>query len=334
MPQRHGVRMRAVLINKDEGGQRVEVTDVDESDLPEGDVTVRIDYSTLNYKDSLAINGSAPVVRSFPMIPGVDLSGTVESSERDDIAEGDLVVLNGWGIGESHWGGFAPKARVSGDWLVPLPEAFTTRQAMAIGTAGYTAMLCVLALEDHGVAPDAGEVLVTGATGGVGSVAVSVLAKLGYAVAASTGRPEEGDYLRALGAAEIIDRKELSEPGRPLASERWVGAVEVAGSHTLANVCAATAYGGTVAACGNAQGLDFPGTVAPFILRGVTLAGVDSVRCPTPRRLEAWRRLATDLDIGHIDLMTSEIPLAESIPTARDQLAGNTKGRIVVDVNG
>jgi len=325
--------MRAILIHKEQDDQRVEVTDVNESDLPEGDVTVRIDYSTLNYKDSLAIVGSSPVVRSFPMIPGIDLAGTVESSEHADFEEGNRVVLNGWGIGESRWGGFATKARVDGDWLVPLPEVFSTRQAMAIGTAGYTAMLCVLALEDHGVAPGAGEVLVTGAAGGVGSVSVSVLANLGYTVVASTGRPEEGDYLHELGAAEIIDRKDLSEPSRPLARERWVGAVDVAGSHTLANVCAATAYGGTVAACGLAQGLDLPGTVAPFILRGVTLAGVDSVHCPTPRRLEAWRRLATDLDTDHIDLMAREIPLEETIPTAPDQLAGNTRGRIVVDVN-
>lgn len=325
--------MRAILIEKDEDGHRVEVTDVDESDLPDGDVTVRIDYSTLNYKDSLAITGSSPVVRSFPMIPGVDLAGTVESSEHAGFGKGDRVVLNGWGVGETHWGGFAPKARVHGDWLVPLPEVFSTRQAMAIGTAGYTAMLCVMALEDHGVAPDAGEVLVTGAAGGVGSVAVSVLANLGYTVVASTGRLEEHDYLQELGAAEIIDRKELSEPGRPLAKERWVGAVDVAGSYTLANVCAATVYGGTVAACGLAQGLDLPGTVAPFILRGVTLAGVDSVSCPTPRRLEAWRRLATDLDLGHIELMAREIPLEETIPAAPDQLAGKTRGRIVVDVN-
>ena len=325
--------MRAIMIHEEEGGQQVEVTDVNEDDLPEGDVTVRIEYSSLNYKDSLAITGSSPVVRSFPMIPGIDLAGAIESSEHADFGAGDRVVLNGWGIGETRWGGLATRARVNGDWLVPLPNAFTTRQAMAIGTAGYTAMLCVLALEDHGVAPGAGEVLVTGATGGVGSVAVSVLARLGYSVAASTGRPEEGDYLRALGAAEIIDRKDLSEPGRPLGRERWAGAVDVAGSHTLANVCASMAYGGTVAACGLAQGMDFPGTVAPFILRGVTLAGVDSVRCPMPRRLVAWRRLATDLDVGHIELMAREISLEEAIPTARDQLVGATSGRIVVDVN-
>jgi acrylyl-CoA reductase (NADPH) len=327
------MKMRAIMIHEEEGGQQVEVTDVNEDDLPEGDVTVRIEYSSLNYKDSLAITGSSPVVRSFPMIPGIDLAGTIESSEHADFGAGDRVVLNGWGIGETRWGGLATRARVNGDWLVPLPNAFTTRQAMAIGTAGYTAMLCVLALEDHGVAPGAGEVLVTGATGGVGSVAVSVLARLGYSVAASTGRPEEGDYLRALGAAEIIDRKDLSEPGRPLGRERWAGAVDVAGSHTLANVCASMAYGGTVAACGLAQGMDFPGTVAPFILRGVTLAGVDSVRCPMPRRLVAWRRLATDLDVGHIELMAREISLEEAIPTARDQLVGATSGRIVVDVN-
>jgi acrylyl-CoA reductase (NADPH) len=327
------MKMRAIVISKDEGGQQVEVTDVNEGDLPGGDVTVRIDYSSLNYKDSLAITGSSPVVRSFPMIPGIDLAGTVESSEHTAFGEGDRVVLNGWGIGETRWGGLATRARVDGDWLVPLPNAFTTRQAMAIGTAGYTAMLCVLALEDHGLAPGAGEVLVTGAAGGVGSVAVSVLAGLGYSVTASTGRPEEGDYLRALGAVEIIDRKELSEPGRPLAKERWVGAVDVAGSHTLANVCASMAYGGTVAACGLAQGFDLPGTVAPFILRGVTLAGIDSVHCPTPRRLVAWRRLATDLDVGHIELMAREISLEEAIPTARDQLTGDTRGRIVVDVN-
>lgn len=324
--------MRAILIDKGDSGQRVEVTDVNDGDLPEGDVTVRVEYSSLNYKDSLAITGSSPVVRSFPMIPGIDLAGTVEKSEHADFDEGDRVVLNGWGIGETRWGGLATRARVNGDWLVPLPNAFTTWQAMAIGTAGFTAMLCVLALEDHGVAPGAGEVLVTGAAGGVGSVAVSVLAGLGYSVVASTGRREEADYLRALGATEIIDRTDLSEPGRPLAKERWVGAVDVAGSHTLANVCASMVYGGTVAACGLAQGMDLPGTVAPFILRGVTLAGVDSVHCPTPRRLVAWKRLATDLDIGHIELMAREISLEETIPTARDQLTGDTRGRIVVDV--
>jgi acrylyl-CoA reductase (NADPH) len=333
IPRRKGPKMRAIMIHKEDSGQRVEVTDVDEGDLPEGDVTIRIDYSSLNYKDSLAITGSSPVVRSFPMIPGIDLAGTVESSDHEDFGEGDRVVLNGWGIGETRWGGLATRARVNGDWLVPLPNGFTTGQAMAIGTAGYTAMLCVLALEDHGLEPGEGEVLVTGAAGGVGSVAVSVLANLGYSVVASTGRPEEADYLRELGATEIIDRKDLSEPGRALGRERWAGAVDVAGSHTLANVCASMAYGGTVAACGLAQGMDFPATVAPLILRGVTLAGVDSVHCPIPRRLVAWKRLATDLDIGHIELMAREISLEEAISTAGDQLAGDTRGRIVVDVN-
>jgi acrylyl-CoA reductase (NADPH) len=325
--------MRALLINKDESVQSVGIVNVDESELPEGDVTVRIDFSTLNYKDSLALTGSSPIVRSFPMIPGIDLAGTVERSDHSEYSQGDHVVLNGWGIGESHWGGYAEKARVDGDWLVPLPEAFSTKQAMTIGTAGYAAMLSVLALEDHGVSPDAGEVLVTGAAGGVGSIAVSVLGGLGYSVIASTGRPEEGDYLRTLGATEIIDRRELSEPGRPLARERWAGAVDVAGSHTLVNVCAGTMRGGIVAACGLAQGMDFPASVAPFILRGVTLAGIDSVYCPAPRRLEAWRRLATDLDINHIELMAREITLEETIPTAVDQLAGSTRGRIIVDVN-
>jgi acrylyl-CoA reductase (NADPH) len=325
--------MRALLINKDESVQSVGIVNVDESELPEGDVTVRIDFSTLNYKDSLALTGSSPIVRSFPMIPGIDLAGTVERSDHSEYSQGDHVVLNGWGIGESHWGGYAEKARVDGDWLVPLPEAFSTKQAMTIGTAGYAAMLSVLALEDHGVSPDAGEVLVTGAAGGVGSIAVSVLGGLGYSVIASTGRPEEGDYLRTLGATEIIDRRELSEPGRPLARERWAGAVDVASSHTLVNVCAGTMRGGIVAACGLAQGMDFPASVAPFILRGVTLAGIDSVYCPAPRRLEAWRRLATDLDINHIELMAREITLEETIPTAVDQLAGSTRGRIIVDVN-
>lgn len=325
--------MRAILIHKDDDGQRVEVADVDQSDLPQGDVTVRIDYSTLNYKDSLALTGASPIVRSFPMIPGIDFAGTVEASDRAELSEGDGVVLNGWGVGESHWGGFAAKARVSGDWLVPLPHAFTTRQTMAIGTAGYTAMLAVLALEDHGVAPDAGEVLVTGAAGGLGSVAVSVLARLGYTVVASTGRPAESGYLTDLGASKIINRTELSEPGRPLGRERWAGAVDVAGSHTLANACAATMRGGAVAACGLAQGMDLPASVAPFILRGVTLIGIDSVYCPRPRRLEAWDRLSTDLDVDHIDLMTREVGLEDTIRTAVDQLAGMTRGRIIVDVN-
>lgn len=324
--------MRAIVITKDPD-YSAELTTLDEADLPAGDVTVAVEYSTMNYKDSLAITGASPVVRSFPMVPGVDFAGTVESSSHADYAVGDRVVLNGWGVGETHWGAYATKARVNGDWLVPLPKGFTTRQAMIIGTAGYTAMLCVMALEDHGVAPESGEVLVTGAAGGVGSVAIALLSKLGYTVVASTGRPEEADYLASIGASSTIDRKELSEPGRPLGRERWAGAVDAVGSHTLVNVCATTKYAGTVAACGLAQGPDFPGTVLPFILRGVTLAGVDSVMCPRPRRIEAWHRLVTDLDTEVLELMVTEIGLAEVVPTASEQLAGRTRGRILVDVN-
>ncbi len=326
--------MKAVQITKDNDTYLAALSDVDESQLPEGNVLIQVEYSTLNYKDSLAITGSSPVVRSFPMVPGIDLAGTVQDSSHPDYSAGDKIVLNGWGVGEGHWGGLAQKAHVNGDWLVPLHASFTTKQAMAIGTAGYTAMLCVLALEKQGVTPDKGEVLVTGAAGGVGSVATSILAKLGYTVVASTGRPEEqADYLKSLGASEIIDRKELSEKGRPLGKERWVGAVDAVGSHTLANVCATTRYGGTVAACGLAQGFDLPATVMPFILRGVTLAGIDSVYCPKPRRLEAWERLATDLDVEHIELMMHEIPLSQTIKAAADQLDGKVRGRVVVDVN-
>ncbi len=277
--------MKAILINKDDNGYRAELTDVDEAQLPEGDVTVAVDYSTLNYKDSLAITGSSPVVRNFPMVPGIDFAGVVEESSNPEFKPGDKVLLNGWGVGEVHWGGLAEKARVKGDWLISLPDAFTPKQAMAIGTAGYTAMLCVLALEKNGVTPDKGEIIVTGAGGGVGSVAIAILAKLGYTVTASTGRPSEADYLNALGAASIIDRQELSEKGRPLGKERWAGGVDAVGSHTLANVCATTKYGGTVAACGLAQGFDLPATVMPFILRGVTLAGIDSVYRPKADRI-------------------------------------------------
>lgn len=325
--------MKAIQINKDDDGYRAEVCDVDESQLPEGDVTVKVDYSTINYKDSLAITGSSPVVRSFPMVPGIDLAGTVEESTHADFKAGDQVVLNGWGVGEGHWGGLAEKARLKGDWLVPLPSAFTPKQAMAIGTAGYTAMLCVLGLEKNGVSPDQGEILVTGAAGGVGSVAIALLAKLGYTVIASTGRPEQADYLKELGASDTIDRAELSEKGRPLGKERWAGAVDAVGSHTLANICATMKYGGTVAACGLAQGFDLPATVMPFILRGVTLAGIDSVYCPKPNRIEAWERLARDLDLKHIDKMMTEISLSDVIPMAADQLAGKVRGRVVVDVN-
>ena len=326
--------MKAILINKNDEGYRAELTEVEESQLPDGEVTVRVDYSTLNYKDSLAITGAAPVVRKFPMVPGIDFTGTVIESTSEEFAPGDRVVQNGWGAGEVHWGGLAQKARVKSDWLVGLPEKFSTRQGAAVGTAGYTAMLCILALERSGVTPGNGEILVTGAAGGVGSVAVSILAGLGYTVVASSGRPAEADYLKALGAAEIIDRAQLSEKGPPLGKERWAGAVDCVGSQTLVNVCATMKYGGTVAACGLAQGMDFPATVMPFILRGITLAGIDSVYCPKPLRTEAWRRIASDLDLGQLEQMTSEIGLSDVIDTASQQLAGQTRGRVVVNVNG
>lgn len=324
---------KAILIEKDETGYRARSTTLDEVQLPEGDVTVRVDYSTLNYKDALAITGKGSVVRKFPMVPGIDLAGTVESSASPDFKPGDAVLLNGWGVGEQHWGGLAQKVRLDGRWLIPLPRGFTPRQAMAVGTAGYTAMLSVLALERHGVTPEQGEVLVTGANGGVGSVAIALLARLGYRVVASTGRPEQADYLKRLGAGEIIDRATLSEPGRPLARERWAGVIDSVGSHTLANACAATRYGGTVAACGLAQGMDFPATVTPFILRGVTLAGIDSVMRPRAERIAAWERLARDLDLALLDEITREIGLDETIPMAGELLAGKVRGRVVVDVN-
>lgn len=325
--------MKAILITKENDTYQAALSDVDESQLPDGDVTIKVDYSTLNYKDGLAITGKSPVVRKFPMIPGVDLAGTVETSSHADYKAGDKVVLNGWGVGENHWGGLAEKARLNGDWLVPLPEQFTTRQAMAIGTAGYTSMLCVMALENQGVTPDKGDILVTGAVGGVGSVAVSLLAKLGYSVVASTGRPEEADYLKSLGASSIINRAELSEKGRPLGKERWAGAIDTVGSHTLANVCAGIKYGGAVAACGLAQGFDLPATVMPFILRGVILNGVDSVMCPRETRIKAWQRLARDLDMAHLELITREISLSDAIPTAKALLEGTIKGRVIVNVN-
>ncbi|OJX80016.1 MDR family oxidoreductase [Magnetospirillum sp. 64-120] len=324
---------KAILIEKDDAGYRAGLTDIAEDRLPEGDVLVRVDYSTLNYKDGLAITGKGPVVRSFPMVPGIDLAGQVEASSHKDYKPGDQVVLNGWGVGETHWGGLAQKASLKGDWLVPLQAPFTPAQAMAIGTAGYTAMLCVMALERQGITPGKGEVLVTGAAGGVGSVAVAVLAKLGYCVAASTGRPQEADYLKSLGAAEIIDRNTLSSPGKPLAKERWAAAVDSVGSHTLANVCAQMRYGGVVAACGLAQGMDLPASVAPFILRGVTLAGVDSVYRPRDQRIEAWKRLAQDLDVSKLDAITSTIGLGQVVETAGRLLAGQVRGRVVVDVN-
>ena len=288
---------KGIVIEKDEAGYRAAVNDIDAAQLPEGDVTVAVDYSTLNYKDGLAITGKGPVVRKFPMVPGIDLVGTVEASDSAEWKVGDKVILNGWGVGETHWGGLAQKARLKGEWLVPLPATLSPRQAMAIGTAGYTAMLCVMALERHGVTPAKGEVVVTGAAGGVGSVAVALLARLGYTVVAVSGRPEEAEYLKGLGAAEVMERAAFAAPGKPLARERWAGAVDVVGSHVLANLCASMKYGGVVAACGLAGGMDLPATVAPFILRGVTLAGIDSVMAPRDLRIEAWRRLATDLEL-------------------------------------
>lgn len=322
-----------ILINKDEGGYKAAVQQIDEAGLPEGDVTVKVDWSTLNYKDALAITGRGPVVRRFPMVPGIDFAGTVTASSHPAWQVGDQVVHNGWGVGETHWGGLAQTARIKGDWLVALPAAFSPRQAMSIGTAGYTAMLCVLALEKHGIRPEDGEILVTGANGGVGSVAIALLGKLGYRVVASTGRPGEADYLKSLGAADIIDRSELSAPGKPIGKERWAGVVDAVGSHTLANACATTRYRGAVTACGLAQGMDFPASVAPFILRGVTLYGIDSVMAPQNVRAEAWQRLARDLDIGKLASMTHEIALGEAIAVAADLLDGKVRGRIVVDVN-
>jgi acrylyl-CoA reductase (NADPH) len=324
---------RGILITRDEAGYQARLQGIDVSALPEGDVTVRIDWSTLNYKDGLAITGQSPVVRRFPMVPGIDFAGTVTESQNPAWRAGDAVVLNGWGVGETHWGGLAQQARVRGDWLVRLPAAFTARQAMAIGTAGYTAMLCVLALERHGIRPGDGEILVTGANGGVGSVAIALLAKLGYRVVASTGRISEAGHLKALGASEVMDRGELSAPGKPLGKERWAGVIDAVGSHTLANACATTGYRGAVAACGLAQGMDFPASVAPFILRGVTLYGIESVMAPQSVRAEAWEHLGQDLDIARLDAITREIGLSEAIATASDLLAGKVRGRVVVDVN-
>jgi acrylyl-CoA reductase (NADPH) len=322
-----------LLIDKGEAGQTTALANLDEADLPDGDVSVDVEYSTLNYKDGLAITGASPVVRRFPMVPGIDLAGVVTASTHAQWKAGDRVVLNGWGVGETHWGGLAQRARLNGDWLVPLPAAFTARQAMAIGTAGYTASLCVGALLDHGVRPDQGEVLVTGATGGVGSVAVALLAKAGFTVAAATGKASEAEYLKRLGAATVLDRAELAGPGRPMQKERWAGVVDSVGSHTLANACAQTRYGGTVAACGLAQGMDFPASVAPFILRGVSLLGIDSVMAPREPRLAAWDRLSRELDVEALDTIAEEIALAEAIGAAGRLMDGKVRGRIVVDVN-
>lgn len=324
---------KAILITQNEDkSQTVAEVDMTEAELMDGDVTVAVEATTVNYKDGLAITGKAPVVRRFPMIPGVDLAGTVLSSDHPDWHPGDKVVLNGWGVGETHYGAYAGRARINGDWLVPLPDGLTAQQAMAVGTAGYTAMLCVMALERHGITPERGPVIVTGAAGGVGSVALAILSKLGYHVVASTGRASEEAYLKGLGASEIIDRRELSEPGKPLGKERWVGGIDAVGSHTLANVLAQTRYGGAVAACGLAQGRDLPTTVAPFILRGVSLLGVDSVMAPKPLRLEAWRRIATDLDHAKLAALTTTIPFSGVMAAAADIVEGRVRGRIVVEM--
>ena len=324
---------KAILLSKGETGTDARITEIDDARLPDGDVTVRVDYSTINFKDGLAITGKSPIVRAWPMVPGIDFAGTVEKSAHPKWKPGDKVVLNGWGVGESHWGGLAQVARLKGDWLVALPAQFSVRQGAAIGTAGFTAMLCVLALERHGLAPGDGDVLVTGAAGGVGSIAVALLARLGHTVVASTGRLAETDYLKSLGASSLIDRAELSAPGKPLGRERWAGVVDSVGSHTLANACATTRAEGAVAACGLAQGMDFPATVAPFILRAVCLYGVNSVTVPQARRELAWVRLASDLDTGLLDSMTREIGLADAIPAAQDIVAGKVRGRLVVDVD-
>ena len=325
---------RAIRLIKTEAGQETRFVDLTDDDLMAGDVTVRVEYSTLNYKDGLALTGAAPVVRAWPLTPGIDFAGVVESSAHADFRPGDRVVLNGWGVGETHHGGFAQRARVKGDWLIKPPAGISNARAMAIGTAGYTAMLAILALERLGVTPAKGDVLVTGAAGGVGSVAIALLAKLGYRVVASSGRREtQGAYLAALGAGEVIDRADLAAPGRPLARERWAGAIDTVGSHTLANVLAQTRYGGAVAACGLAQGMDLVTSVAPFILRGVTLAGIDSVMRPRPDREEAWDRLARDLDLAKLDAMTVKVGLGEVPDFGAAIIEGQVRGRIVVDVN-
>ncbi len=324
---------KAILISRDaDKRQSVEVTELSDADLMDGDVTVRVEATTINYKDGLAITGKAPVVRRWPMVPGVDFAGTVMSSSHRDWKKGDQVILNGWGVGETHFGAYAGRARVNGDWLVPLPAALSAPDAMAIGTAGYTAMLCVLALERHGIAPERGPVVVTGAAGGVGSVAVALLSRLGYRIVASTGRAAESGYLRELGAAEIISRDELAGPARPLGKERWAGGIDVVGSHTLANLLSMTSYGGAIAACGLAGGMDLPGSVAPFILRAVALLGVDSVMAPRQARLEAWQRLARDLDPAKLAAMTTTIGFDGIIAAASDIVEGRIRGRVVVEM--
>ncbi|MGY8900615.1 MAG: acrylyl-CoA reductase (NADPH) [Paraglaciecola sp.] len=325
-------KFSGILINKDEQGYHASLQQIDDSVLPEGDVTIKVLYSTLNYKDGLAITGKSPVVRQFPLVPGIDLVGVVEHSVSADFKVGDVVINNGFGVGEKHSGGLAQKARMKSEWLIPLPANFSPKQAMIIGTAGYTAMLSVLALEKNGVTPDKGEILVTGANGGVGSFAISILSKLGYSVVASTGRLDESPYLKSLGANEVIHRETLSSPGKPLAKERWAGVIDSVGSHTLANACASTKYGGTVAACGLAQGMDFPASVAPFILRGVTLAGIDSVMRPIEDRKEAWQRLSDILEPSVFDDIAQEINLEQAIEAAAKLLDGEIRGRVVVNV--
>jgi acrylyl-CoA reductase (NADPH) len=325
---------KAILISRDEDKkQSVSTVELTDADLMDGDVTVAVEATTVNYKDGLAITGKAPVVRRFPLVPGIDFAGTVIQSSHPDWKEGDKVVLNGWGVGETHYGAYAGHARVKGDWLVPLPEGLTAHQAMAVGTAGYTAMLCILALERHGITPARGPVVVTGAAGGVGSVAISILSRLGYHVVASTGRAAEETYLRDLGAAEIIARDELSGPAKPLGKERWAGGVDAVGSHTLANVLSMTSYGGAVAACGLAQGMDLPASVAPFILRGVSLLGIDSVMAPKPIRIEAWRRIASDLDHAKLAALSTTIGFDGIVQAAHDIVEGKVRGRIVVDMD-
>ncbi len=328
-------RFKAILISRDEEKrQSVAVTELTEADLMEGDVTVAVEASTMNYKDGLAITGKAPVVRRFPLVPGIDFAGTVISSSHPDWTAGDKVILNGWGTGETHHGAFAGRSRVKGDWLVPLPEGMSVFDAMAVGTAGYTAMLAVMALERHGITPARGPVVVTGAAGGVGSVAIALLSKLGYHVIASTGRVSEEAYLKDLGAAEIISREELSGPAKPLAKERWAGGVDAVGSHTLANVLSMTSYGGAIAACGLAQGMDLPTSVAPFILRGVSLLGIDSVMAPKAMRLEAWRRIGTDLDHTKLSAISTKIGFDGIIDAARAIVDGRIRGRVVIDMAG
>jgi acrylyl-CoA reductase (NADPH) len=324
---------KAILVSRDaDKNQSVAVTDLAEADLMEGNVTVAVEATTVNYKDGLAITGKAPVVRRWPLVPGIDFAGTVLSSDHPDWRKGDKVILNGWGVGETHYGAYAGRARVNGDWLVPLPDGISAHDAMAVGTAGYTAMLSVMALERHGIVPKRGPVVVTGAAGGVGSVAIAILSGLGYHVIASTGRSSEADYLHDLGATEIIAREELSGPAKPLAKERWAGGVDAVGSNTLANVLSMTGYGGAVAACGLAGGMDLPSSVAPFILRGVSLLGIDSVMAPKEVRLEAWRRIGTDLDIGKLAALSTTIGFDGIMDAARDIVEGKIRGRIVVDM--